>query len=144
MTRVKIKEGIIEVDDKPYHVTELFLQGRVTGVVNVNKHTGFYGELESSTPLDAALDYSGVLIIREHNPKQGNLKLEISEQRKNLLLKTPDNNREAYEIVMKIDNANISLAATFYPKRITLYCDPNTVTINERPFIIYIHVKSRE
>ncbi|MEM0002050.1 MAG: hypothetical protein QXS24_05845 [Desulfurococcaceae archaeon] len=144
MTRIRIREGIIEVDGRPYHATELFLQDRVNGVIHVNKYAGIQGELETASSPDISLDYPGVLVIRNQDVKYGDLKVDVLEQRKSLLIKTPRNTREAYEVVVKIDNACISLAASFQPRRITLYSDPEVVKVDEKPFIVYIYVKSRE
>jgi hypothetical protein len=144
VTEVKIKEGIIEVDGKPFHASELFLRGKFSGYIAVNKYAGVHGALESSKLLSAVLEYPGILVVGEPSIKKGEIKLEIVEYRKNLLIKTPRNQVEAYEVLVKIDNSDISLTAVFYPKRITIYCEPCSIKIDEKPYMINVYIRSPE
>jgi len=140
--RVTIRDSIVEADSKPYSVNEVLIHGTVSGVVVVSKNTGITGNLSVQGDVQVVYEPGGVLIIRGGAQAVPGYKVEVLEHRKGLTVKSNGAKRDIYELTLLFQGTGVTMSITYVPRRITFYCEPGSLELEEKPFSLKIHVKS--
>lgn len=142
MNIVKIKDNLVEIGNKLYSATEVFIHGKVTGEIKFSKSGGISGEISFSGEVDVYMETPGILIVEEISGAPPPNRLEVLEHRKGLIVKMGSAVRDVYELVVRAENARLALSATFMPKKLILHYEPGTIKLEEKPFVMSIYVKS--
>lgn len=143
MPIVKIKDGLIEVDNKPYSTTEVFVHGKVTGEIRFSKSSGIRGEIVLGGEVSVISESPGILIIVENiSQVPPASRLEALEHRKGLVVKVENVKRDVHELLVRVEESQLALSATFTPRKLVLYYGPGTLEFKEKPFTMKVYVRS--
>lgn len=141
MLRVKVRDSLVEVNGKPYSAVETFIHGKVTGKILVSKNLGVSGELLVGERAHVVYESLGVLIIKGDLQIPPGGRLEVSEHRRGLTVRVGNVKRDVYELLARFEEARIALSATFMPRRLMLHYDPETITLEEKPFSLNVYFR---
>jgi hypothetical protein len=139
---VKLGEKLAEVDGKPYNLSELLIQGRLKGYVKISKHVGISGEVlvDSNKTI---YEHSGILVVGNCTKSTGP-RIEVREGRRGLLVKTPSKTYDVYELGLNIEDAEVSLAVSFTPRRLVAVILKGLVSFREKFMSLDISIKSHK
>lgn len=138
-----MRDSLVEVNGKPYSTVETFIHGKVTGKILVNKNLGVSGELLVNGGAQVVYESLGVLIVKGDRQIPPGGRLEVSEHRKGLAVRVGNVRRDVYELVARFEEALVALSATFTPRRLVLHYEPETITLEERPFSLNVYFRSQ-
>lgn len=141
---LRINGSIIETGEKPYHVKEVFVGGRVHGSITISKSKGIHGYLDLHDLNPISLESDEILIIGKAERKDSWYKIGISEHRKNLVVYTRENKYQPYELDISIENLYVNIVLIFNPINVTIQFEPCNVEIVEKPYQLYIKLKAPE
>lgn len=144
LPRIKVRDSVVTVDEKPYNISELLIQGRVTGSIKFNKSHGLAGDLIVETS-KIFYEYPGILVIGELS-KPLNYGIEIRESKKGLTVKTKNiDSLSVYEVNIVFEGTPITLMMSTMPRRLSIAVhEAATTSIVEKFMALEIIVKSHE
>jgi len=141
-TSLRIRDGLVEVDSKPYSVSELYVGGLLRGEVVVSKSSGLWGEIVVENTPAITYEYPGILVVGEWS-SSGSVRVDVVERRKNFTVKYASTQLEVPEVRLILENIESRLVAAFTPRRITLQCNSN-VEVFEEPFRLVLRVRAQK
>ena len=139
---LKIRDGLVEVDNKPYSVNELYVGGLLRGEVVISKSNGLLGEIIIKNIPAITYEYPGILVIGEWS-SNGNVRVDVIERKKSFTVKYASTQLEAPEVKLILENTKSRLIVAFTPRRITLQCS-NNVEVFEEPFRLVLRVRAQK
>ncbi|MEM4663875.1 MAG: hypothetical protein QXP67_02990 [Desulfurococcaceae archaeon] len=143
MLNIRIRDNIVVVDEKPYSVSEMFIHGRATGFVKLSKSAGLTGDL-SVEASRFTYEYPGVIIIGEPF-KPLSYKIEVVEDRKGLLIRTPSKLHSGmYEVNVVLENARVAMMVLPTSRRLLMYVHGASVQTREKFMVLEISVRALE
>lgn len=139
---LKIRDGLVEVDNKPYSVSELYVGGVLRGEMSISKNTGIWGEVVVEDTSTITYEYPGILIIGAWS-NGDSIRVDIVELRKSFTVKYSSKQREASEVKLIFNSVKSHLITSFTPRRIILRCR-GVIELIEEPFKLLLITRSRE
>jgi len=139
---VSIKDALVEVGGKVYTAMELYIRGISTGYLLFNKVQGLKGVITIQEPLETFYEPTGMLFINGDGAKPGSMNLELTESRRGVIARTPVKKWEISEILIRIENYPLSIMATFSPRRLVIYYNPDHILFSETPFHLEVKLRS--
>ena len=141
-TYLNIRDGLVEVNSKPYSVNELYVGGLVRGELTISKSAGLVGEITVEGEPTITYEYPGILVVGEWSSISG-ARVDIIERRKWLTVKYALIQRDTPEVKLILDNIESRLIVSFTPRRITLEYSGN-LEILEEPFRLVLQARARK
>jgi len=141
-TTLRIRDGLVEVDSKPYSVSELYVGGVLRGEVSVNKSSGIWGEVVVEDTSIVTYEYPGVLVVGAWS-NGSSVRVDVVERRKSFTVKYTSRQLESPEVKLIFKSVDSHLVASFTPRRITLHCK-GVIELVEEPFKLLLITRSRE
>jgi hypothetical protein len=139
---LKIRDGLVEVNSRPYSVSELYVSGLLKGEVVVNKSSGIWGEIVVESSSTLAYEYPGILVIGGWS-SSGGVRVDVVEKRKSFAVRYASTQREVSEVKLVFEGAELRVVAAFTPRRITLQCE-GSIEVSEEPFRLVLRARARK
>lgn len=139
---ITIKENIVIVDEKPYHVSELFINGSISGYLAIGKHSRISGSLIIDNAEEVAMEPDGILIIGERESQLCGNRLVIYETRRGVVVELAGRVYNKDEIIIEFNEVYSSIAVSYHPMRVMLISELGGIAINDGLFSLKISIKS--
>jgi hypothetical protein len=139
-TSLKIRDGLVEVDSKPYSVVELYVGGLLRGELTMSKSNGMWGEIVVKSTSAVTYEYPGLLVVGEWSGIS-EFRVDVTERRRSLAVKYSSTMWSVPEVKLIIEGVESRLIAAFTPRRLTFQCS-GSVEVSEEPFRLVLRARS--
>lgn len=140
--RILIMENLIIVDEKPYHASEVFIDGKMTGYILINKTKRVNGLIQLEETTEVSLEPNNVLVIGNRFPTRGGYNIKVLESRRGFIVDTVGKVLDKGEIRLELDRARSSISLTYHPLKLILVNDTGSIELTENPFVLNIKIRS--
>jgi hypothetical protein len=137
---LKIRDGLVEVDSKPYSVVELYVGGLLRGELTMSKSNGMWGEIAVKSTSAVTYEYPGILVVGEWSGSS-EFRVDVTERRRSLAVKYSSTMWSVPEVKLIIEGVESRLIAAFTPRRLTFQCSGD-VEVSEEPFRLVLRARS--
>jgi hypothetical protein len=137
---LKIRDGLVEVDSKPYSVVELYVGGLLRGELTMSKSNGMWGEIAVKSTSAVTYEYPGILVVGEWSGSS-EFRVDVTERRRSLAVKYSSTMWSVPEVKLIIEGVESRLIAAFTPRRLTFQCSGG-VEVSEEPFRLVLRARS--
>lgn len=142
MRLIKIRDGIVEVNDKPYLAEEVYVQGTMSGILSMSKSTGILGEIRLDEDESITFESLRILIIGSWDISLLSSKIEIFEHRRDLVLNMSSKKENYYEVELRVERSYIAISAGFKPRKLTIYYGQSNISLDRKPYAVSIRIRS--
>lgn len=142
--KILIMENLVIVNEKPYHASEVFIDGKITGYISISKTNRVNGLLQLEETPEVSLESNNVLVIGNRFPIRGGYNIKIHESRKGFIVDMVGKILDKGEIRLELDRAQSSISLTYHPLRLIVVNNTGSIELAENPFVLNIKIRSPE